>query len=219
MRTALPQLVSFQISPDDHFKQALAVSKEPTPLEAMTEDDDDLRFAAHIMCSRSDQLPKYRQESRKAIAELKHRWQPVTRYLRKQQPKSTRQVTRERDIGLIGILIILLHWPDSAYAGQLIAGFPAVGYAEWCGVYPKKPARRITLDEVFEKGQGPSNRILNKIGPGANDEYITEASYKDYKKGWSSSPLKWDELRERTKGRPINLIRRFAIAQQTAISA
>ena len=178
MKTALPQLVSFQLSPDEHFKQALAVSEKPTPLEDMTEDDDDLRFAAHIMCSRPDQLEKYRQESRKAIAELKYRWRPVTSYLRRQQPESTRGVTKERDIGLIGILIILLHWPDWAYAGQLIAGFPAVGYNEWCGVYPQKPARRITLGEVFERGRVPSDQIRRNMRPGVNDAYITEASHR-----------------------------------------
>ena len=135
MRIALPQLVSFQLSPDEHFKRALAVAKGPSPIEAMTEDDDDLRFAAHIMCSRPNQLSEYRQESRKAIAEPKYRWRSVTAHLRKQQTESIRKVTKERDIRLIGILIILLHWPDCSYAGHLIAGFPAVGYAEWCGVY------------------------------------------------------------------------------------
>ena len=125
----------------------------------------------------------------------------------------TRRVTKERDIGLIGILIVLLHWPDSTYAGQLIAGFPAVGYAEWCGVYPQKPARRITLDEVLEKGTELLGPYSQKMGPGANDEYIAEASLKDYERGWSSPPLTWDALRKQTRGRPINLIRRFAIDQ------
>ena len=51
------------------------------------------------------------------------------------------------------------------------------------------------------------------MGPGANDEYISEASRKDYEQGWSSPPLTWDALRKQTRGRPINLIRRFAISQ------
>ena len=51
------------------------------------------------------------------------------------------------------------------------------------------------------------------MGPGVNDEYIAEASLKDYERGWSSPPLTWDALRKQTRGRPINLIRRFAIDQ------
>lgn len=42
----------------------------------------------------------------------------------------------------------------------------ALGYAEWCGVYPQKPARRVTLDEAFEIGQEPSRRILQRMKPG-----------------------------------------------------
>ena len=49
--------------------------------------------------------------------------------------------------------------------------------------------------------------------PGADDDFITEASEADYSKGWSTPPMTWGELRQVTHGRQLRLIRRFAITQ------
>ena len=131
-KTALPQLVSFQQSPDDHFREAIRVGGNPTPTELMPAVDADLEFAAHIMCSRKSKLKSYRKESLAAIKELKHRWKGVTDKIRRNQHEAVNQVTETRDIGLAALLMVLLHWPDVSYAYHMLVGFPAVGYAPWC---------------------------------------------------------------------------------------
>jgi hypothetical protein len=137
---------------------------------------------------------------------LKHRLRSVTAQTRRMQPNSVRQVTQTRDVGMIAVLIILLHWPDISYAYHMLAGFPAVGYAPWCQVFSKKPAQRVERSHVLEGGMRKAEKILDRMRPSADDEFITEASEADCSKGWSSPPMAWEELREATQGRQLRLI-------------
>ena len=124
----------------------MKVGEQPTPTEHPGIEDADLQFAAFAMCRSYRRLAGVREEALAALKELKHRWRPVTSHLRKLQPPTVRRVTAERDIGLLGILIVLPHWPDVAYALDLIQGFPTVGYAPWCRIYSEKEAEHISLE-------------------------------------------------------------------------
>ena len=214
-KAALPQLIAFQQSPDEHFKQALRVGGNPTPTELAAANDEDLEFAAHVMCKKREELEEYREKALAAMKELKHRWRSVTTRIRKMQPKSVWQVTRTRDAGMIGLLVILLHWPDVSYAYHMLVGFPAVGYAPWCQVFSAKPAQRVELSYVLEGGAEKAIEIINRMRPGADDDFITEKSEEDCSKGWSTPPMSWDELLSATQHRGCRLIRRFAITQSS----
>ena len=212
-RASLPQLVRFQQSPDDHFEEALRVGGNPTPTELPSAEDEDVEFAAYIMCSEYATLKNYRERALQAVKQLKHRWRPVTEHIRRSQSITVRRVTKDRDIGLVGLLIVQVQWPDTTYAFHLLEGFPAVGCAPWCGIFPQKPARPISREEVLEGGLQKAEEMIKRMGPGKDDEAITEATRVDTEKGWASEPMTWAEMRKATKGRAVRLIRRFAIEQ------
>ena len=54
-KAVLPQLLSFGLTPDEHFAQALTISKSPLPGEhTMGLLDDDIMHAAHVMVSKRE---------------------------------------------------------------------------------------------------------------------------------------------------------------------
>ena len=86
--SALPPLVSFGLSPDDHFRVACFAASKPGPLEAPTAVDQDLTFAACTICTCRTKLIAMRQQALRAIKELKARWAGVTERIRECQPPS-----------------------------------------------------------------------------------------------------------------------------------
>ena len=48
-KTALPPVVPYQLSPDQHFAEALEIGQKPTPIEKESWVDHDLSFAAYMM--------------------------------------------------------------------------------------------------------------------------------------------------------------------------
>ena len=82
--------------------------------------------------------------------------------LRQFQAPALQAVTAQRDIGLLGLLVILLAWPDVSYPHGLVVGLPY-------GVL-----RRITFEEVLE-GPGKNNRlVLASLRPGKDDTFLLE---------------------------------------------
>ncbi len=135
-KAALPPLLSYGLAKDAHFREALRAGSRPTPLEAPAMVDDDLRFAAAYIVKYRDSLKRRRSEALRAIAALQYRWQPVTAHLRRFAPSGVASVIRKRDVGLLGLFIVLLRWPDTEFARELLQGFPAIGTVTWCGAFP-----------------------------------------------------------------------------------
>ena len=63
------------------------------------------------------------------MRELSRRWQCVGARLRAFQPEGVRQATAQRDVGLLGLLVVLLAWPDVTMPSGFVTGLPAVGFA------------------------------------------------------------------------------------------
>ena len=131
-------LVSFGLEPDQHFDDARISASGPMPFECTIEPDDDITYVAHMMCGSRDCLSHIRQEAVKDVWQLKHRWSPVTKHIRKKQSQGVGRVTRARDIGLLALLVILLIWPDATFARSLVFGFTAVGHYLDTGVYARR---------------------------------------------------------------------------------
>ena len=70
-KAAMAQLVSFQLSKDEHFLRAKEVGSQPTPLETTPVVDPDLRFAAEQMCIHYDNLEKVRLSNIGVMVELR----------------------------------------------------------------------------------------------------------------------------------------------------
>ena len=63
---ALPPLVSFGLSPDQHFEKSMRITEGILPSERSVMMDEDLKFAAAMMVGSRVELKKLRDEAIKA---------------------------------------------------------------------------------------------------------------------------------------------------------
>ena len=177
--------------------------------------DEDLQFVATGMAARRGDLRQLRRGAIGAVKELKQRWKRVNDQLRQFQAPALQAVTAQRDIGLLGLLVILLAWPDVSYPHGLVVGLPAVGFAPHYGVFPQQDARGITFEEVLE-GAGENNRlVLASLRPGKDDTFLLEQSQKDADRGFCTAPMSLSELQRELKGQEFRLIPRCVITQSS----
>ena len=104
------------------------------------------RHAALVACMmwrRRADLAAFRKQALGALEELQRRWQPITEMMRARQGQAVKAVTRDRDIGLLGLLIVLNKWPDTDWARELALGFRAIGEIPWCRAFNEQSADPI----------------------------------------------------------------------------
>ena len=212
-RAALPPLLPFGLSVDDHFQQARTLGKQCLPTEQAVVLDPDLHFAAYVCGTHRGDLRSLRTRSMGVLKELHRRWQGVTLHLRRFQSTSIQATTSQRDIGFIALLIAMTSWSDTAYPWGLIKGLPAVGFAPCYGIFPELQVNRITFDEVMGDWRTHNNDILRSLHPGRDDAFLLNQSCLDADKGFCTYPLTWSELQSRVKGQPFRLIPRCVITQ------
>ena len=124
-----------------------------------------------------------------ALRELKRRWQGVTLHLRTFQEPAIQEVTKQRDIGLIAILVILTSWANTSFPYGLVKGLPAVGYAPPYGIFPQQPATRISMDDVLEGWEQHNQHILIQLKPGKDDAFLLQQSMEDAAYGFCTAPM------------------------------
>ena len=76
-KAALPPLVSFGLSPDQHFKRSLEIAEGILPTERSVMVDEDLKFAAAMMVNSRAEMGQLREAAIKAVKLLKHRWRSI----------------------------------------------------------------------------------------------------------------------------------------------
>ncbi|CAE7784750.1 unnamed protein product, partial [Symbiodinium sp. KB8] len=214
-RAALPPLVSFGLSDDEHFSQAVARLCAPLPTEQPPVLDRDLSFAAEFTACHRLSLRNRRQQSLGALKELKRRCAGLDTHLRKFQAPPLRRVTAARDIGLVAILVVLLMWPDYALPFALVAGMPAVGFAPCYGIFPQLEVDKIEYEEVLGDWRAHNAQVLQSIGPSRDDDFLLSQPTKDFESGFCTPPLPKESLLRRLKGRPYRLIPRCVITQSS----
>ncbi|CAE7251852.1 unnamed protein product [Symbiodinium sp. CCMP2592] len=212
-RAALPPLLPSGLSPDEHFRQALARGDDPLYTEHPPVLDQDLHFAAAMTVGSLGRLRELRRECVGPLRELKRRWSHVGDHLRKLQTPAVRKVTAQRDLGLLSLFVVLLSWPDTTLPSHLLFGMPAVGTSLPCGVFPQQSFDTIPLHRLFENVDSHNKAVQGSIRPGPHDDFLLEQSTKDFEAGFCSAPLSWSELLRHTKGKPIRLIPRCVISQ------
>ena len=148
-KAACPPLLPFGLSCEQHFEHSLARADDPLPTEQPPLMDLDLQFAADSMAGSYGSLRDLRQGAVRALRELKSRWARVSTRLRHLQPDAIRVATQPRDLGLLGLLVVLLSWGDVAMPLGFVRGLPAVGLAPPYGIFPLQPALPISLEDVF----------------------------------------------------------------------
>ena len=214
-KAALPPLLPFDLTVDEHFEQARLIGLQQLPTEKPSILDPDLLFAADMCGVQRASLRSVRTAFLGVLKELHRRWAPVTLHLRHLQPHGIRCTTHARDLGFTALLIVLSSWPDIAYPFGLIRGLPAVGFAPCYGIFPELDVTPISMDEVLGDWQGHNAAILHALRPGIHDEFTLTQSCADADKGFCSYPLSHSELLSELKGRAYRLIPRCVITQSS----
>ena len=79
-----------------------------------------------------------------------------------------------RHIALVGILLLLIQWPDHDLMHDLIFGFPAVGFAPHLPVYASQEATFVSAEEVFSSAWEDAQKVLASLKPGEFDDAIIQ---------------------------------------------
>ena len=127
-RAALPPLLPFGLSVDEHFEAALRKGDEPIPTERLPLLDRDLWFAAEKTATQRGKLRGLRKTCLGMLKELHRRWACVGEHLRSFQTAAIRGDTAKRDLGFLSLLVILTSWSDVSLPMAFIQGMPVVGY-------------------------------------------------------------------------------------------
>ena len=178
-RAALPPLLPFGLSVDEHFEQSLHLGTQPLQTELHPVLDADLLFAAEIHAKHRGSLRPMRQRGVGALKELKRRWESVAAQRRARQPQALRRATHQRDLRPTALLIILTSWGDVTYAHGLVKGLPAVGFAPPYGVFPTQDAEPISLEDVLGDWHTHNTETIQRLRPGRLDEVLLEQSMAD----------------------------------------
>eukprot|EP00435_Cladocopium_sp_Y103_P028232 s3584_g7.t1 len=177
--------------------------------------DADLRFAADAYLPGTSSLRTWRQQAVGTLRELKRRWQGVTLHLCHFQEPDLHQVVKQRDIGLLALLMILTSWADTSLPYGLVKGLPAVGYAPPYGIFPQQGATLLTMDDVLLGWEAHNQHILSSLKPGKDDAFLLQQSLKDSNNGFCTPPMRQPALLRLIKGQPHRLIPRCVITQSS----
>ena len=126
-----------------------------------------------------------------------------------------RQVTRQRDIGFIALLMILTSWADTSFPYGLIRGLPAVGYAPAYGIFPQQPPEVISMADVLEGWQEHNQHILNQLKASKDDAFLLQQSMEDSRNGFCTPPLRRAEFLKLIGNKAHRLIPRCVITQSS----
>ena len=128
------------------------------------------------MASNYGSVRELRQGAVQALRELKSRWARVSTRLRHLQPDAIRTAAQQRDLGLLGLLVVLLSWGDVTMPLRFAQGLPAVGLAPPYGIFPQQPALPITLEDVFFDCEAHNSEIKASLKPGLRDDFLLSQS-------------------------------------------
>ena len=200
-------MIPFSVGEDTHFELALELQQRPTPFESTGVVDDDLIFAAAGYSAQGVKL----REVRRRLQELSRRTWPITHHLQAYQPPGIRSAMQGRHIVLIGLIMLLIGWPDTTFVAGLLYGFSAVGFSLHVPTYKAQPAHYVTADSIYQDAPQEADRIIRSLRPGEHDAAIVQAGEDDQAKGFCGPPLTWAQLSQELP--QFRLIRRFCIQQ------
>lgn len=182
-----------------------------TPFEHEPLCDDDLLFAADQSGQLYGRFRETRQHQVRLLTELSDRWSGVTLHLRALQAPTVASATSGRHLGLIGLLMLLLDWPDPTFMEHLVFGFPSIGYSPHIACYNSQPAEWISPLAWQLDASEKFHSLVQQLQPSEFDEAILEAGDKDEQLGFCGPAMSLEKVR--ALHQPVRLIRRFCIKQ------
>ena len=155
-KTALPPVIPFNCSADDHFRQSLFVQRHGTPLDWSAPVEPDVAYAASCMAHPLSEVRARRESGISWMREPSRRLQPVTVVARRLQHPDVASVNPHVHLALFAVI-------DTRFVSELVHGFPAIGHCPPCGLWQPKPAPFCTLQEALATGVADAADILPRL--------------------------------------------------------
>ena len=175
-RVALPPLLLFGRSVDEHFEAALRY--DPIPTERLPLLDKDLWFAAEKTATQRGKLPGLRKTCLGLLKELHRRWACVGEHLRSFQTAAIRGVTAKRDLDFLGLLVILTSW--SAH------GLHSRDASRW--LLSTLRSLSVAASSVADAAVGPKCTMLASVPSLGPDHTMTSCRSRAQRMRWQASP-------------------------------
>ena len=209
-RRAIAPVVPFNLDPDSHFTAALNVQLQGCPLDHPHVLEPDLHYAATRMIHR-DQIGSFRQRATALLHELSERLQPISAYIRSQQPPTLAGVNPHIHFALLALLLAMSHWPDTSLMQHFFEGFPAIGTIPTYGIWQAKLTNYVDYGDIFKTAKADAEQLLRTLTISEDQRVILDAGDKDEAAGWCTAEMTLQQLQ--AMGQPFRLLKRFVITQ------
>ena len=188
---AAPPLLGYGLSKDEHFRIAAELACGPAqPWQRAVAADNDLRFAAAQVVRRGSRPAEAYAVTAGVFRELARRCRSLTLALRKRQPTTVRKVTDGLNLGLIGVLAVVLEWPDWQMPRGFVSGFPLVGTMPRTHIFDPVATEPQELDLAKLREQGPGLRRALASRPVSPEvQFLWDSVLDEVKAGKAFDPM------------------------------
>ena len=233
---AVEQVVSLQLSEEEHFEAALAWANEGEfPMDTALAVDEDIRMVAANLVECAEVLVPARKLWFRGVVELARLLQSTSEHLRSFQHQDVASVAGKVHVALVAAAVVLCAWPDVALPLRYIQGFKCLGNLEPTGVLrPLQAGELLTVDQLLSQAHEVVAET-EKPPRGKPEEaaFLLQECVKDHNRGFGGplrskqeldrefGPGKWVpmprflHIQANGKWRPIDDGRRYSHNQAT----
>ncbi len=195
-KSATPQLVSLNLSPDRQFAAAAESARQGRfPLDESHILDLEIECAAEFMMANKDRLWEAREECYKPLVALAARMQPLTEHLKQYQVGSVKLIAGRVHLGLLAIAAVIMHWADYRIPPRYITGFFSLGELEFTGVLREVEVQPFLSKVELLAGAEEAIRKLERqyVDPESH-QFLFETCIKEQEKNFAGPLYTREEM-------------------------
>ena len=196
---AVPQVVPFGLSADEHFAAASRYAQQGGfPMADGLAVEIDLQSAASWTVSRMGDLADARSTCYKAVVALADRLQPLSQHLRRQQRGSVAKVAANIHVAFLAVATVLLNWPDTSLPSRYITGFRSLGLMERTGVLRDIPRiDPVPIEDLLATAPAAFAALNGCVPTEDAAHFLLGECYKDLDKGFAGPLMTKDQADSR----------------------
>ena len=194
-----PQVVSLQLTPEEHLAQALRIAGEaPFPLDGGELAEPDLQSAACSIAAAIPRLADQRAEWYTPVRQLAARMWPLSQHLLWRQPPSVAAVAGKLHVAFIAAMVVLCAWPDTALPMRYIVGFSQEGVLERTGALRRVSVSPfVPMADLLAGAEDTIDKFESARRRPEHDEFLLAECVKDARRGVASSLYTREEMDKR----------------------
>lgn len=169
----------------------------PSPFQAVDWPETDVLYVIEAICAWQQYMPSYALKLRQNLRSVAKAVQPLEEALAHWRSESAHRVASSKRPRFIGVMTVLLRWPDLLQAQCMILGYPIVGEIEPSGLFRPVPAKQVDPLKVWLSDAEQVVDDLMRSRPPKHAADILEQTMAEQAKGFapSSCPvLPWTVL-------------------------